>query len=329
VLAYLLASNLGPGALYVGTPGRRVGQIREEQALRNSIEACLSSDPGKEKGRSWILSQAAVKGSDVAGKRYEPPWQVKAGSAPLIGLAVVLLLAIAIALGLVIHFGSGAGFKRSFVFGLLALVVVTAASALILYELLIRSQASDPSYPNNRFGPHTVPCIAQEDKGVSNHFVSVTKIKPGAFRSLLSRTILFVVKYYTIFFANTGTLSGIPSIHFARWILIEGDTLVFFTNFGGTWDSYLDDFIYRAHTGLTAIWSNSMGFPKTTGLFADGAQQELAFKVYARNSQTPTQVWYQAYPGMSTANIDNNTRIREGLSGNMSAQEEDRWLARL
>ena len=43
--------------------------------------------------------------------------------------------------------------------------------------------------------------------------------------------------------------------------------LLFLSNYGGSWESYLEDFITKAHSGLTGIWSNTVGFPKTSNLF--------------------------------------------------------------
>jgi hypothetical protein len=48
------------------------------------------------------------------------------------------------------------------------------------------------------------------------------------------------------------------SIHFARWVILpRTDKLLFLSNYDGGWERYLEDFIARAHAGLTAIWSNT------------------------------------------------------------------------
>src|SRR5262249_46983371 len=127
---------------------------------------------------------------------------------------------------------------------------------------------------------------------------------------------------------NKGQLAGIPSIHFARWLIVDDRRLLFLSNYGGSWENYLNDFIDKAHGGLTAVWSNTGGFPRSKFLFGEGATQERMFKVYARNSQLETLVWYQAYPNLTTINIENNTRITEGLV-NPNSEDEQRWLARL
>ena len=53
-------------------------------------------------------------------------------------------------------------------------------------------------------------------------------------------------------------------IHFARWILLpETNKLLFMSNYDGAWETYLEDFIEKAHQGVTGIWSNTQGFPRT------------------------------------------------------------------
>ena len=62
------------------------------------------------------------------------------------------------------------------------------------------------------------------------------------------------------------------TVHFAHWAFINnGSRLMFFSNFDHSWDSYLDDFIEKAHGGLTLAWGSGVGFPPTRFLVLDGA----------------------------------------------------------
>ena len=65
--------------------------------------------------------------------------------------------------------------------------------------------------------------------------------------------------------------------------------------------------------GLTSVWSNTEGFPKTQNLVQDGATDEERFKAWTRAHQIPTQLWYSAYKQLTTPNIGRNTRICAGL----------------
>jgi hypothetical protein len=122
-------------------------------------------------------------------------------------------------------------------------------------------------------------------------------------------------------------------IHFARWVITpDGRHLIFLSNFDGSWESYLNDFIDLAASGLTAVWThtdNAVGFPRTRWLVREGARDEARFKAYARFSMVPTNVWYSAYPDISVANIDNNMRIRADLVAPLDRSATEAWLRRL
>jgi hypothetical protein len=59
-----------------------------------------------------------------------------------------------------------------------------------------------------------------------------------------------------------------------------------------------------------------------------GASREIEFKYYLRRHEVPTQVWYKAYPGLTTADLARNTMIREGLQRpHMTDAQARAWLA--
>jgi hypothetical protein len=131
-------------------------------------------------------------------------------------------------------------------------------------------------------------------------------------------------------FFTRGSLGGISSIHFARWVLIdEGRRLLFFSNYDGSWESYLGDFIDKAALGLTSIWSNTEEFPKTKFLLFKGARDEERFKAWTRAHQIPTQLWYSAYPDLTVQNILASRKICAELRRGLKKDREiDRWLRR-
>jgi Dyp-type peroxidase family len=124
-----------------------------------------------------------------------------------------------------------------------------------------------------------------------------------------------------------GYLADINTIHFARWIALpKTKQLVFLSNYDGSWESYLEDFITKAHAGLTGVWSNTLGFPKTRMLFRDGATDGDRFKRWARAQQVPTLFWYAAYPGLTTSRIRINSLVRSGLASVETESEARNWL---
>jgi hypothetical protein len=124
-------------------------------------------------------------------------------------------------------------------------------------------------------------------------------------------------------------LIGIPSIHFAHWALIDdGRRLLFLSNFDGSWENYLDDFIDKASVGLTAIWSNTVDFPRTRFLFYEGSRNGTLFKAWARETQTYSNVWYSAYKSLTVQSVDNNSSIREDLPKPLDETATRSWLWR-
>jgi hypothetical protein len=166
-----------------------------------------------------------------------------------------------------------------------------------------------------------------------NHLASITRVKPGLFRVCLLRATLFVINLLSRFWFNRGELGGIPTILSARWVLIDGGRrLLFLDNYGGAWDSYLNEFIdMTAVKGLNAIWSNTFvkaqgqcyGFPETRFLFWRGAQAERPFKAYVRESQIETVAWYGGYPTLSVVNINTNSQLRQALGKPQTSSQID------
>ena len=120
------------------------------------------------------------------------------------------------------------------------------------------------------------------------------------------------------------------TIHFARWVFLDGKRrLIFVSNYDGSLESYMDDFIDKLAWGLNATFSNGVDYPRTNWLIHDGARDEMAFKLFIREHQMPTRCGSRPIPISTALNIENNARIREGLSGVMTAAATEAWLHRL
>ena len=106
--------------------------------------------------------------------------------------------------------------------------------------------------------------------------------------------------------------------------------MIFFSNYDGSVESYMDDFINKTGFGLNASFSNGIGYPKTNWLVMDGCTDERKYKEYLRRHTLPTQVWYKAYPGLTAIDLDRNTRIRQGIGIVVVTNEQAReWAALL
>ena len=169
----------------------------------------------------------------------------------------------------------------------------------------------------------------QEHRAAQNHMVGLNRIKGGLFRPITLRVVLWTI-HGIKHFQKSGLLSGISTIHFARWVIIDrGRQLLFISHYDGDWDNYLGDFVEQASQGLTAIWSNCVGFPRAWFLFFGGAKDQRAFKAYARRSQHETLWVYRAYPQLTVTDIQNHTAIREALGSSLDAEGLDALLQRL
>jgi hypothetical protein len=140
--------------------------------------------------------------------------------------------------------------------------------------------------------------------------------------------ILWAVNYTTQHIYNRGHLTRVGTIHFARWVFIdEKQRLMFASNYDGSLDSYMDDFINKVGWGLNLVFSNGIGYPRTNWLILDGAKDEQKFKYYIRRHELPSEVWYDAHLGLTTFDLKRNTMIREGLEKQSMSDAEIRdWL---
>ena len=175
--------------------------------------------------------------------------------------------------------------------------------------------------------------LVRDTYASQNHLISVTEIKTGhprdkntmlnryktrregRLRSITLRVVLYVINLGHRLLQNKGSLGGLTTIHFARWVVIDkGRRLLFLSNYDGDWGQYLSDFIDGPVRGLSAIWSNTQGFPRTKWLVRYGANDEQRFKAYARNSQLHSDHWYTRYPDLSVQNVQSNERLNNWIA---------------
>jgi hypothetical protein len=163
---------------------------------------------------------------------------------------------------------------------------------------------------------HLRELAANEDHGLQNPLTHVVPLRAGgdARKRVLALSHAYIARMALRHFNDIGELGGIPTIHFAKWALIDGGArLLFLSNYDGSWESYLGDFIDKANIGLNLAWACTLGYPKTFLLALGGARDEERFKAWSRSCQRPTPIFYSAYPDLSVAAVNNNTWIRHAL----------------
>jgi hypothetical protein len=121
----------------------------------------------------------------------------------------------------------------------------------------------------------------------------------------------------------------VGTIHFARWVFInDRRRLLFASNYDGSLETYMDDFINKVGWGLNLVFSNGVGYPSSRWLVLDGAKDEQKFKYFLRRHELPTDVWYKAYPGLTAFDLKRNTLIRQGIERDPLPEAALRkWLA--
>ncbi len=339
------------GLNFCGTPGQSVPDTLAEAELSDAIAKILSKQVS---GQTALERLADTRAKLRADPKYAwaldpPPPPVAApreGAGSLVSLLPalagpfilaflwpVLLVLVPVALLL--------AFPGPFPWSLadVAVIVVRALFYLLAGLLIVvgiayfrfRSAEKSDWLSDRAPDPDEHAAILERENDpehVQNHMLSATILKPGLLRKITIRLAFWVVAKVTAKNPRPGHLGDIGTIHFARWVNIPGTpVLLFFSNYGGSWESYLEDFITKAHQGLTAVWSNTTGFPRTSNLFLDGATDGERFKRYARQSMTYTPFWYSAYPKLTTSNIRINRMIRRGVAAAMTQDEAVRWLA--
>jgi hypothetical protein len=319
VRGFLEQHGCGAPARYIGTPYRTAARIRQEAALRKAIAGFV--DARQQQGGWHGVKPPEVRRAIIDHLRADPAhaWAFAPAAPPPSTLARMGgLIARAVGLGLI---------ALAFLW-----ILVPAYLFMRFYFERRDARVDDPdgSVARAEARRRMERMVAREDFLVQNQLTHLVAVKSGRLRMLALRIVLFIVDLLARFYYVKGHLGGIPTIHFARWMIIDGGRrLIFFSNYDGSWESYLGDFVDRASSPLTAIWSNTVGFPPAAFLFRDGSRDEDRFKTWARSKQIRTQLWYCAYPDLSVRNINDNSVIRAGLIGEVDARGAAEWVARL
>lgn len=162
--------------------------------------------------------------------------------------------------------------------------------------------------------------------GKTYAMTAITPMKP--WKTPILRAFFFLLGHVKPLQAR---LVGLSFIHFARWVVIKHkgfprlsesqpeeqlsyDYLLFFSNFNGTWNQYIDAFADVLADGLNLVWRWSEKFPMSRPV--------TAFKRYIALVQFDTDYYYTAYPRATTNDIKAAHRVCAALEdfGRASAE---------
>ena len=160
---------------------------------------------------------------------------------------------------------------------------------------------------------------AVEDRIVQNQMNIITDIQPS--RLLRLQLILLLIDLAAKYVFPPGELLDIRTIHFARWVIIDGGKrMLFISNYDGSWENYIGDFVDKGNFGLNAIWNNSVNFPP------GGAQDIVSFRKFVRDHQVPSQMFYCAYPQATVKNILRDRQVSQPLAADFNRETVAHWL---
>lgn len=305
-VAFLRDKALATPANYVHRQGRTVEQIKQEAELRQLLlrfvaEQRWSGVPAREVRERIRLH---LSGDPTLRWALASPGGVDALYTAKNALHFLTLPAGLIALG----------------------PLIIPASLLVLGLVRLQELRDRPEHV--RPTPEHVRKLAElEDFAAHNGFTAGGFVKPGWVRSAVLRSVIPLIGWGTRHLFTRDSLAGVKSIHFARWIPLDGGRrVVFASNYDGSLESYNNDFIDLVAWGLNLVFSNGFGYPATRWLVFGGASYEQEFKDYLRRHQIPTPVWYSAYPQLTAINVERNAKLRAGLRGTMDESEARQWL---
>jgi len=301
---YLRHCRTQEAAFYQGSPGRTVPIIAQEKALHNRLlEALRSKDwTGMSAKEIHLALQAAVLGDPDFSWARQPIHTPKVNWFVLVIMGVCLLIAS-------------------------PFIVCWAVYMQLAHE---RKDIPGTTTPNQVPDTHIQAMQRHEDFSYQNQFSQIIDMKPGPARLFTVQLLYFVTRILIRLLFVKGELMGIPTIHFARWVMLNDNRrMLFFSNFDGSWTQYLGDFIDKSGWGLTGIFGNTMYFPRSLFLVFRGAYDERHFLGWSRSTQIATQLWYTADVSQSIKNINDNTLIRNGLSRSLNEKQAQQFLSKL
>jgi hypothetical protein len=313
LVGWIKAHNAPAIAVYVNTRGRTVIRIREEavlrEALRNYLEANaaafghLSAREIHARVRQFVEKETSEGRLQLSKEKATPLGWWIGNALHLVAFPILNLL-------------------------LLPLLILVAPFYI---AGLRRREKTDPELCWRVDPAYSEMLADAEDHYVTNQFTAMGSVKPGLLRRLTLSGILTVVNWAARHITPRGRLGRIRTIHFARWVFLDRKKrMVFFSNYDGTVESYMDDFINKTGFGLNAVFSNGIGYPRTNWLVLDGCQDEQKYKDFLRRHTLPSQVWYKAYLGLTAIDLERNSRIRQGVdSPSLNNEQAREWAALL
>ncbi|MFZ6693133.1 hypothetical protein [Undibacterium sp. SXout20W] len=132
--------------------------------------------------------------------------------------------------------------------------------------------------------------------------------------------------FFWVALKRPSTLNGLMTlslIHYARWVIIGRNQfphlspeqpkeklkysyMLFFSNFNGSWDQYVDSFTFAIPGGLDLFWKWNVRYSKSVAL--------TPFHNYIQYNQLETIHYYNAYPLATSNDVKSAKTVKDRLS---------------
>jgi hypothetical protein len=162
----------------------------------------------------------------------------------------------------------------------------------------------------------------EEDRITQNQLTLITPIGTPAGANHLG-SALGAVDSYSRVWAKSGSLLGMSTIHFVRWMPIDHDSdgvprrFLMLSDYDNAWDAYIEEFVEMIRTGMDAMWT-SINDAEGNGYLKAGSYDVAAFKQFLRAHQINASIFYSAYPHQTVLNITEDRGIFSGLEPDTS-----------
>ena len=140
---------------------------------------------------------------------------------------------------------------------------------------------------------------------------------------MLINKLIFLAVGTRFFKPKLNGLLTLSLIHYARWVILRASDLprlspsqpretfrygymLFFSNFNGSWEQYVDSFSAAIPSGLNLLWWQNVGWPKSV--------PEQPFHRYVEFNQVWTDYYYSAYPMAASNDVKAAQRVKKTLT---------------
>ena len=199
------------------------------------------------------------------------------------------------------------------------LLLLLLAPFLVLYTPVFVVQlrcreCQDPEIAPRPEAHHMMRLAELEDHDVTNQFSALGNLKPGVFRRWTLTFFLWILELYDPTHFQSRPFNpcqddplcplGFPGQQTAHALCKQL-----------RWESgKLHGRLYQqGRLGLNLVFQQRCGLSSDHWLILHGAKNEQKFKYYIRRHEFPTEVWYNAHPGLTALDLERNTRIRAGI----------------